>query len=137
VLTNLHGLVILLIRFCLGTKPVKDELVGFGLALIGCICMVADPTAVRADGQSGSLLTYLFALFASVIAGLYFMMSAKNVTKIPICILIFSFNFVIVILFTLICTVLEPGKIKVFSNDAEWGVFGFLDPDYFLLLFIL
>ena len=49
-LNNVHGLFIVLINIVLGVSPVKEELIGMTVSVVGCICLIADPSANRSDG---------------------------------------------------------------------------------------
>ena len=95
---NVHGLYIVLIGYFLGTFPSKKEWLGVLLALLGCFCMIFDPSAARISSDpSGipvqtSLVPALVDLGSAFFGALYFLMSAKNVKSMPICLLIIIMN---------------------------------------------
>ena len=93
VFNNIHGLFIVVILFVMGTKPSKKEWIGVVLAIIGCGFMIFDPKALRADGKSASVTAAIIDIGSAVFGAFYFLLSARNVKNIPICLLIFVMNF--------------------------------------------
>lgn len=72
--------------------PLKIELVGIVLGLIGCFCLLSDPKACRQDGTIGNLSVYVFDFASAFFGALYFILNAKNVSEIPLCTLILVMN---------------------------------------------
>ena len=65
-------------------------------------------------------------LGSAFFGALYFLMSAKNVKNLPICLLIFIMNFHTFFINATIAKLNDP-KIEIFSLDMETGCFGFLN----------
>lgn len=55
---------------------------------MGCVCMIADPKAIRTGNQSSSIIPAILDAGSAIFGALYFIMSARNVKQIPICFLI-------------------------------------------------
>lgn len=77
----------------MGTKPSRKEWIGVCLALLGCAFMIFDPKAARTGDQEPSLVPALVALGSAVFGAIFYLISARNVKNIPICLLIFTMNF--------------------------------------------
>ena len=92
VLNNTHGLFIVMLGVMFGQKIYRSEMIGVSLSLAGVVCMLIDPSAMRADGSTGSYADYALVLFSAVFGALYFLMNAKNVKDMPICLLLFMMN---------------------------------------------
>lgn len=75
-----------------GTYPSQKEWIGVMLAIIGCIFMIADPQAARTGGQGASVMAAIIDIGSAVFGAFYFLLSARNVKSIPICLLIFMMN---------------------------------------------
>lgn len=75
-----------------GILPSRLELIGVLVAVIGCMCMLVDPQAARANGESGSISAAVIDIGSAVFGSFYFLLSARNVKNIPICFLIFIMN---------------------------------------------
>ena len=109
VLNNTHGLFIVFFNLLLGYGLLTAETIGVGLSICGVIFMIVDPVAMRVDGQSGSYFDYGVVLGSSVFGALYFMMNAKNVKEMPICMLLFVMNIHNFILCSLLAKVCSQG----------------------------
>lgn len=72
----------------MGTRPHKYEMLGVVLAIIGCVFMVMDPNAARAGGQPAQVMPAILDAGSAFFGALYFLMSARNVKQIPICMLV-------------------------------------------------
>lgn len=70
----------------------RSELIGISLSLAGVVAMLVDPSAMRVDGSSGSYTDYALVLLSAVFGAFYFLMNAKNVKDMPICLLLFTMN---------------------------------------------
>lgn len=70
----------------------RSELIGISLSLAGVVAMLVDPSAMRVDGSSGSYTDYGLVLLSAVFGAFYFLMNAKNVKDMPICLLLFTMN---------------------------------------------
>ena len=49
-LNNLHGPVIVIMNCLVGVSPLKDEIIGFALSILGVFFIIFDPHAERHDG---------------------------------------------------------------------------------------
>lgn len=78
----------MLIGVFMGTKPHRNEMLGIMLALIGCIFMIADPKAARIGSIAPSVFPAIMDAASAFFGALYFLMSARNIKHIPICMLI-------------------------------------------------
>lgn len=92
--------------------------------------MIMDPQAVRA-GQEGltqnsTMVPALIDIGSAFFGALYFLISARNVKQIPICLLILIMNFHTFMLNSLIARFSDP-RIQIFSVDMEFGCLGFLN----------
>ena len=92
VFNNTHGLFIVLINFAYGQKPYKSELIGLSLAVVGILFLAFDPGAHRKDGTTSSIFVCLVDLGSAIFGALYFLLNAKNVKELPICMLILTMN---------------------------------------------
>jgi drug/metabolite transporter (DMT)-like permease len=93
VFNNIHGLFLVLIGALAGARPSKSEMIGVLIALAGCVCMIIDPKALRNGNQQASVLPAVLDAGSAVFGALYFIMSARNVKKIPICLLVSLMSF--------------------------------------------
>jgi drug/metabolite transporter (DMT)-like permease len=73
---------------CCGIRPEKLEIIGMAIVLVGCSCMLSDPNAQRIDGIDATLLVYTVTLLTAMFGAVYYILNAKSVTKVPICLLI-------------------------------------------------
>ena len=95
---NVHGLYIVLISLFLGVVPSHKECIGVLLAILGCVCIILDPKAIRvaseavAGGLDTSFWPAIIDLSSAFFGALYFIMSARNVKNLPICLLILLMN---------------------------------------------
>jgi drug/metabolite transporter (DMT)-like permease len=78
-----------LIGAFVGTRPSRYEMLGVLLALVGCLFMISDPKAGRESDETASILPAIVDACSAFFGALYFIMSARNVKEIPICLLIF------------------------------------------------
>jgi len=76
-----------------GTRPTKNEIFGVSLALFGCLFMILDPKAARNSQQTSSVVPALIDIGSAIFGAVYFLMSAKNIKDIPICLLISLMSF--------------------------------------------
>lgn len=97
------------------------------LSLIGVLCMLVDPSALRVDGKQGTYTDYALVLLSAVFGAFYFHMNAKNVKDMPICMLLFIMNVHNFFLCSALA-MLTSDKIEIFSLDVENGCLGFLNP---------
>ena len=123
---NIHGLFIVVILYFTGTKISRKEWLGVSLAILGCIFVLCDPKAARAGGQESSIVAAMIDIGSAVFGAVFFLLSARNVKAIPICLLIFIMNFH-TFLFNSGIAKLEDSQITVFSFDPDTGCFGFLN----------
>ena len=135
-LNNVHGLFIVVINTVLGVTPVKEEMIGISVSIVGCILMITDPSAHRNDGVSGSFVTYTVCLASAIFGAFYFMMNAKNVKSLPICFLLLIMNIHNFILCSALAIAVSQGEIKFFSLDPVNGCFGFLNQETALMAFV-
>jgi hypothetical protein len=54
--------------------------------------MIFDPRARRADGQDSSITAAIIDIGSAIFGAFYFLLSARNVKSIPICVLILVMN---------------------------------------------
>ena len=109
VLNNTHGLFIVFFNVLLGSSLLRSESIGVTLSICGVICMILDPVAQRVDGQNGSYFDYALVLGSAIFGALYFLMNAKNVKDMPICLLLFVMNLHNFILCSLLAKVSSQG----------------------------
>ena len=128
---NVHGLYIVLISFFIGVIPNRKEWIGVLLALCGCFCMALDPKAARVTdldeaGQSRmNLLPPMVDLASAFFGALYFLLSASNVKKVPICLLLVIMNVHNFIINSSIAKY-QSSDIMIFSLSPTHGCLGFL-----------
>ena len=94
---NVHGLYIVLISLFLGVVPSRKECIGVLLAIMGCVCIILDPNANRVEstamgGLEQSFWPAIIDLASAFFGALYFIMSARNVKNLPVCLLILLMN---------------------------------------------
>ena len=135
VLNNTHGLFIVLFNVILGSGLLKAESIGVLLSICGVVCMIADPSAERSDGDTGTYFDYLMVLGSAVFGALYFLMSAKNVKALPICLLLFMMNLHSFFLCSLMAK-FSDSSVEIFSIDPVNGCFGFLNRDNLFIALI-
>ena len=116
------------ITYFLGILPSKKEWLGVLLVIIGIIFMINDPKAERTGIETGSsFLPALIDIGSACFGAFYFLMSAKNVKSMPICLLLLIMNVHTWLMNSLIAKSIEP-QIKLFSIDMNYGCLGFLNP---------
>jgi drug/metabolite transporter (DMT)-like permease len=76
VFNNTHGLFIVLFNFLMKVKLHKYEFIGTGLAIAGCIVMILDPAAMRADGIEPSIWVDIIAILSAIGGAFYFLMNS-------------------------------------------------------------
>ena len=85
----------MIIGFIGGSKIAKGEIIGFFVAIFGCMMIMTDPSAQRVTVKY-THDQILFAdgidLIAAMFGAFYFLLSAKLVKDIPICSFIFFQN---------------------------------------------
>jgi drug/metabolite transporter (DMT)-like permease len=117
VFNNSHGLFIVFITYFLGILPSKKEWLGVLLVIIGIILMINDPKAERTGVETGrSFLPALIDIGSACFGAFYFLMSAKNVKSIPICLLLLIMNAHTWLINSMIAKSVDP-QIKLFSID--------------------
>jgi len=132
VFNNVHGLYIVLISLFLGVVPSRKEWIGLCLAILGCVCIIMDPEAVRVasgpnqDGGVQSFWPGIIDLASAFFGALYFLMSARNVKNLPVCLLILIMNMHTWMLNGLVAKYQNP-DIALFSFEPETGCLGFLN----------
>jgi drug/metabolite transporter (DMT)-like permease len=119
----------------LGTKPVKQEYIGVGLSLLGCLCLILDPSAERADGAHADFSVALVDLASACFGAFYFLMNAHNVKTLPICTLVFFLNFHSWLINYLIAASYDD-EVMLLSIDPKNGMLGFFHKDAALVAFI-
>lgn len=129
VFNNVHGLFILLINCVIGQRPIKYEYIGAALIIVGCVCMVIDPSAMRADGTQPSVFPALIDFFSAFFGALYFLMNTRNVKALPVCFLIFTLNLFCFLINALLAKLVFDFEVKIFSFDVHRGCLGFLNPE--------
>ena len=97
------------------------------LSLLGCICMVLDPQAKRASNQSASITPALVDAFSAIFGAFYFLLSARHVKRIPICLLVFLMSAHTFLINSAIAKI-HDSQIEFLSLDPTIGLFGFLNP---------
>ena len=127
VLNNTHGLFIVLINLFTGSGLLKAEVIGVLLSFGGVVAMIFDPSASRVDGNNGSLSDYSIVLGSALFGALYFMLSGKNVSEFPICMLLFFMSFHNFILCALMAKASDHEHVKILSVDPVNGCFGFFN----------
>ena len=127
VLNNTHGLFIVLINFLTGSGLLKAEVIGVLLSFGGVVAMIFDPSASRVDGSNGSLSDYSIVLGSALFGALYFILSGKNVSEFPMCMLLFFMSFHNFILCALMAKASDHEHVKILSVDPVNGCFGFLN----------
>lgn len=133
---NVHGLFIIFINVFFGIKPVKYEYIGISLAIAGCLFLVFDPSAQKADGTSPSITVALIDLGSAIFGAFYFVMNAKNVQSLPICFLIFLLNLHTFFLNYAIARAFFDKNVVLFSTDPQNGCLGFLSKEAALIAFL-
>lgn len=127
VFNNIHGLFIVLINYMVGTIPSKYEWLGVILAVMGCGFMIMDPQAARSgSGQSASIVPAIVDICSAFFGAIYFLMSARNVKTIPICLLILIMNMHTWFINSCIAKSQNPA-IEIFSFNVDTGCLGFLN----------
>ena len=116
----------MVILYFMGTHPTKKEWLGVVLAIVGCFCMIFDPKARRADGQDASVTAAIIDIGSAIFGAFYFLLSARNVKNIPICLLIFVMNFHTFIINSCVAK-FQDNEIKIISFDPKFGCLGFLN----------
>lgn len=127
----MHGLYIVLISLFLGVVPSKKEWIGVALAIVGCICIILDPEANRVGAGGGPGLEQSFwpgiiDLASAFFGALYFIMSARNVKNLPVCLLILLMNAHTWVINGCVAKYQNP-EITLFSFDAQYGCLGFMN----------
>ena len=121
-----------MISLFLGVVPSRKEWIGVMLAIVGCIFIIMDPKANRvgASGASGSIEQSLWPgiidLVSAFFGALYFLMSARNVKNLPVCLLILIMNFHTWAINGWVAKYQNP-EISLFSLDPQTGCLGFLN----------
>ena len=126
VLNNTHGLFIVMFNMCFTFGLLRAEFIGVFLSICSIVLMIVDPSAERKDGYEGSYLDYLLVLGSAAFGGLYFLMNAKNLKTMPVCMLLFIMNVHNFILCSLLAKISSKGHIQIFSLDPVNGCLGFL-----------
>lgn len=96
-------------------------------AFTGCLCMLIDPKAARANGEKASIFAASVDIFSAVFGAIYFILSARNVKTIPICFLIWIMNLHTWFINSCIAKIDSPQTVEIFSFNVEHGCLGFLD----------
>lgn len=63
-------------------------MIGVLLALVGCVFMITDPKAARVSTVQPSIMPALLDVGSAVFGAVFFLLSAKNVKRVPICLLL-------------------------------------------------
>lgn len=106
------------------------------LAVVGILCLAFDPGAHKKDGTSSSIFVCLIDLGSAIFGALYFLLNAKNVKELPICMLILMMNLHIWLLQGVIGKFIFDWRVQIFSNDPVWGCLGFINSETWLFAFI-
>ena len=119
---NVHGLYIVLIGLFVGVVPSRKECLGVVLAILGCIFIIMDPKASRVasdsvDTTDESYLPAIIDLVSAFFGALYFIMSARNVKSIPVCLLILLMNMHTFVINSCLAMYQNP-EIEIFSTDV-------------------
>ena len=123
VFNNVHGLYIVLISLFLGVVPSRKECIGVLLAILGCVCIILDPKANRvasssdAGGLEQSFWPAIIDLASAFFGALYFIMSARNVKNLPVCLLILVMNMHTFVINGCVAKYQNP-EIEFFSLDV-------------------
>jgi drug/metabolite transporter (DMT)-like permease len=72
--------------------PLKKELIGVALAILGCVFMIMDPQAARKDSPGSAVLPAVVDIGSAFFGALYFIFSADNAKNVPICLLLLIYN---------------------------------------------
>lgn len=131
VFNNVHGLYIVLISLFVGVVPSRKEWIGVSLAIVGCILIIMDPEASRVQssatpGIGQSFWPAIIDLVSAFFGALYFIMSAKNVKSLPVCLLILLMNMHTWMINGMVAKYQNPA-IELLSFDVETGCLGFLN----------
>jgi drug/metabolite transporter (DMT)-like permease len=110
--------------------PSRGEWIGVALAVLGCLCLIFDGKAERIgiDSTKNTIFPALIDLISAFFGAIYFMSSARNVKKIPMCLLLFIMNLNNFFLCSVIAKVQSGYTIEIFSTSATTGCLGFLSP---------
>ena len=119
---NVHGLYIVLIGLFVGVVPSRKECLGVVLAILGCIFIIMDPKASRVasdsvDTTDESYLPAIIDLVSAFFGALYFIMSARNVKSMPVCLLILLMNMHTFVINSCLAMYQNP-EIEIFSTDV-------------------
>jgi len=68
-------------------------------------------------------------VLASMFGAVYFMMSANNISILPVFSLIFFYSVHLFILNSIVAKLLMPDQVQFFSTDKEYGIFGFANEE--------
>ena len=129
VFTTMNGVFYLIILYILCTKPICTEVIGCVLAIAGGICMYFDESAVKTDGVEATFLDYMITLSGSLAGALYFFVSNRFISNIPLGILFWIMS-VYGFILALILSKIMNDQVMVFSFDPNWGCFGFLNREW-------
>jgi drug/metabolite transporter (DMT)-like permease len=90
VFNSVHGIFILLISVFMGVVPSKGEFIGVACIILGIVIMLCDAKAERvgADPDENTLIPTLIDLSTSFCGALYFLATASNAKRIPMCLLL-------------------------------------------------
>ena len=72
----------------MGTRPHRLEMIGVLLALAGCLFMIIDPKAARVTSVQPTVVPVMLDAGSAVFGAVFFILSAKNVKRVPICLLL-------------------------------------------------
>ena len=132
----MFSIFVVLIGYCLGLKPLRVELIGLVLTIVGVALMFSDPTAERTDGKKASTFTYAVCIFGAFLASFFILMNGLLVKSCPIFLLLLLQGAIGFVYTAFFMKFMEPEKYIVFSIDKEWGGLGFLNKEHFLETFV-
>ena len=122
------GIFIVIITYFLGTLPSKKEWLGVFFAAVGLIFLMLDPGAQRTNPNSEKdIVPAIVDIGSAFFGAMYFLLSAHNVKKMPICSLLLMMSVHTWIINSLIAKSVDS-QIRIFSFDMEYGCLGFLNP---------
>ena len=131
----------MLINACLGIIPVRNEVIGILICIVGIVSMIMDPCAERVDDAvvtdtKGKLFYTVLDLSLALFGALYFMINAKNVGIIPVCTLVLVYNIISFWMNALIGKYIFDHRVVIFSRDVTFGCFGFLTKECWFIAFV-
>lgn len=132
---------IVLMNIALGVEALKNEKIGLLLSAVGVTLIIFDPHSGRLNLRETEFenphIIYYGLILSSLFGAFYLILNEKNSMEYPVGFLIFFTSFELFIMSSIAAMLMNDGSAELFSMDAQWGCFGFLNFNYFVLCFVM